>query len=63
MSNKKFKVVADGTYSGVKIFSPEGEDITHKVRSFTVSQTAGDTTKLTLEILMPEVEVLAELDE
>lgn len=57
-----FKVISDGTYNGVKILSPEGEDITNTVVSYEIKHSVGGLPTLTLEILKCEVEIDAVLE-
>lgn len=47
----KYKIIADGSMLGVKIFAPDGTDITGDVCGFSVSQKAGEVAHLTLEFV------------
>jgi len=47
----KYKITADGSMLGVKVFAPDGEEITKKVCGFSVSQKPGEVAHLTLEFL------------
>ena len=60
----KFKVVSDGTRTGTKIYAPDGTEISDLVRRYDISLSheAGDIPKLVLEIIRPEVEIVAEAD-
>ena len=56
----EFRVTDEGKIrGGVKILSPEGEDISTKVRSFEYRHAVGELPVLTLEIIGAEIDVTA----
>jgi hypothetical protein len=63
MMDQKFKVIADGTIRGTRIFAPNGDDISGTVRAIKIEHEVGQLPLLTMEVYGAEIDVTALGDE
>lgn len=66
MSEGKYKIIDDGSEMGVKIFAPDGEDITAKISEYSIVHKATEKPRLYLRYALceaGEVEVEASVED
>ncbi len=59
----RLKVVSDGSTMGTRVYTEHGQEISNQVRQVSFFHKAGEVPSIRIELIFPEVELIAEFDD